>query len=59
MYYKEIQWLEEFVRQVEDGYYTGKTSAQRAYKALAGAYDSVNLKEVLQKLYMSVSVIRI
>ena len=45
MYYKEIQWLEEFVRQVEDGYYTGKTGTQRAYKALAGAYEKVIFNE--------------
>ena len=41
MYYKEIRWLEELVKQIDDGFYTGKANPARAYKTLAGAYFAV------------------
>ena len=40
-YYKEILWLEEFTKQIDNGCYKGKTTPARAYKALAGAYFAV------------------
>ena len=48
MYYKEILWLEEFVAEIEDGYFTGKTHPVRAYKALAGSYSLVIIKFCLE-----------
>ena len=44
MYHREILWLEELVRQIDDGCYTGKTNPARAYRALAGAYSLVIAK---------------
>lgn len=54
MYHREILWLEELVRQIDDGYYTGKTSPARAYRALAGAYSLYGMpwksQEILDNL---------
>ena len=47
MYHKEILWLEEFVKQVDDGIYVNQANPGRAYKALAAAYSVVSLSTTL------------
>ena len=47
MYHKEILWLEEFVKQVDDGIYVNQANPGRAYKALAAAYSVVSLSNTL------------
>ena len=47
MYHKEILWLEEFVKQVDDGIYVNQANPGRAYKALAAAYSVVSLSTSL------------